>query len=197
MHQLSWRVCGILSTVLSHFPMWLSYREVLGWCWHLEAGELWKSKSVCQKKGQKTTTTARKAPSGLKFLLNVIGITRHRHPALLLYFFMSGQLQLTLINTRVHWYRRGTKEQFQWFTTINKILRWRNDYFCLANDQRKKVITARLCCKSRTQLPVLACDLHCEILPLLRELNRSISIYSSLHSSTWSHCWVILLFIKG
>lgn len=32
MHQLSWRVYGILKTVLSHFPMWLSYREVLGWC---------------------------------------------------------------------------------------------------------------------------------------------------------------------
>lgn len=58
MHQLSWRVYGILKIVLSHFPMWLSYREVLGWCWHLEAGELWKSQSVCQKNGQKTTLTA-------------------------------------------------------------------------------------------------------------------------------------------
>ncbi len=82
MHQLSWRVCSILKTVLSHFPMWLSYREVLGWRWHLEAGELWKSQSVCQKNGQKTTLTAHKAPSGLKFLHNVIGITRRRHPAL-------------------------------------------------------------------------------------------------------------------
>lgn len=77
MHQLSWRVCGILRTVLSHFSMWLSYREVFGWHWHLEAGELWKFQSGCQKMDKKTRLMACKDPSGLKFLLNVIGIARH------------------------------------------------------------------------------------------------------------------------
>lgn len=106
MHQLSWRVCGILRTVLSHFPIWLSYREVSAWCWHLKVGKLWKSQSICARKEEKNeeeknTLTAHKAPPGLKYLLSVIGITTHRHPALSLLFFMCEQLWLSLINTRL------------------------------------------------------------------------------------------------